>query len=72
MYPSVLVHVKECGNGWQNNSWTSPARKDSVENHFQLSSQEFYSATSQARQKAVRVDLRVTLPLSKEQLTGVS
>jgi hypothetical protein len=72
MYPSVLVHVKGCGNGWQTNSWTSPARKDSVVDHFQLSSQEFHIATSQARQKAVRADLRVTLLFSKEQLTGIS
>jgi hypothetical protein len=35
--------------------------------HFQLSSQEFHTPTSQARQKAVRADLRLTLLLSKEQ-----
>jgi hypothetical protein len=44
--------------------------KDSLVNNFHLSWQEFYLATSQAGQRAVRAHSLVNLLLSNEQLSG--
>jgi hypothetical protein len=58
------VNIKEYRKGWQNNSLTFPTRKDSMVNHFQLSSQEFNLATSQAKKNSVRANFLVKLLLS--------
>jgi hypothetical protein len=64
--------MKEYRKEWQNNSWIYRTRKESVGNHFQLSSEEFYFATSQARLRDVAASSLVHLLLSRDTSTAAS
>jgi hypothetical protein len=69
--------MKEYRKEWQNNCWIYRTRKESVGNHFQLSSEEFYFATSQARLAGslgrwVAANSLVHLLLSRDTSTAAS
>ena len=73
----VGEHMKEYRKEWQNNCWIYRTRKESVGNHFQLSSEEFYFATSQARLAGslgrwVAANSLVHLLLSRDTSTAAS